>query len=87
MLQSLYCTLQIIQGGKILQYAKLNCNSLEIICGWTMALYGQKPIAQAISLEKFHGYQSVSENRKTFPPRTICNVQYKQFSDIDYLKK
>ena len=33
------------------------------------------PIVQAISLEMFCGYQSIRGNRKTFPPRTICNIQ------------
>ena len=37
--------------------AKLNCNLLENNCGWTVVFYDQiKPIAQAISLEKFYGY-------------------------------
>ena len=53
--------------------AKLNCNLLESILSWTVVLCGQKPIAQAILLEKFHGYRSIFENRKTFSPRTICN--------------
>ena len=33
--------LQIIQGGKVSRYAKLNCNLLENIHGWTVVLYGQ----------------------------------------------
>jgi len=36
--------------------------------------YYQKEI---ISLEKFHGYQIIHENRETFTPQTICNIQYK----------
>ena len=36
-----YRILQIVQGGKVLQYAKLNCNLLENIHGWTVILYGQ----------------------------------------------
>ena len=32
------------------------------------------PIAQAISLEKFCGYQLIHENHVTFPPWTICNI-------------
>ena len=30
----------------------------------------------AISLEKFHGHQSIHENRETLPPRTIYNIRY-----------
>ena len=37
------------------------------------SLVWPKPIAQAISLEKFPGYRSIHENRETFPPQTICN--------------
>ena len=33
--------LQIVEGRKVSQYAKLNCNLLENICGWTVVLYGQ----------------------------------------------
>ena len=37
-----------------------------------------RPIAQAISLEKFCSYQSIRKNHETFPPQTICNIRYKQ---------
>ena len=30
----IYCILQIVQGGKVSRCPKLNCNSLENICGW-----------------------------------------------------
>ena len=36
-----YHVLQIVRGGKVLQYARINCNSLENIHGWTVVLYGQ----------------------------------------------
>ena len=41
--------------------AKLNCNLLENIHGWTVAsLVWPKPIiAQAISLEKFYGHRLI----------------------------
>ena len=44
-------------------------------------LHGLKYLYNAIlqliiSLEKFCGYQLFCENRETFPPRTICNIQY-----------
>ena len=35
-----------------------------------------KVIAQAISLEKFCGYQLFCENRETTPPRMISNMQH-----------
>ena len=47
--------LQIVHGGKLLQHAELNCNSLENFHGYTLVLYNHaKLIAQAISLGKFH---------------------------------
>ena len=47
---------------------------LEIIHSWMVVLYGQKPIAQAISLEKFCGYRSNHEIRKTLS--TLNDLQY-----------
>ena len=35
-----------------------------------------KPTAQTISLERFHGYQSIHKNHKTYPPQMICNIHY-----------
>ena len=35
---SVYHILKIVQGGKLLQYAELNCNSLENFHGWTLVL-------------------------------------------------
>ena len=29
----IYCTLQIVRGGKLSSYAELNCDSLENFCG------------------------------------------------------
>ena len=53
-----YCYL-IIWGGKP--------SWLHIICSW------RRPTAQAISLERFNGYQLI---RKLFPPWMICNLWY-----------
>ena len=60
--------------------AKLNSNSLETIHGWTIVLYGHaKPIAQAISVEKFHGYQLICKNHET----SIANdLQYTVYTII-----
>ena len=32
---------KIVQGGKLLQYGELNCNSLENFRGWMSVLYNQ----------------------------------------------
>ena len=36
-----YGILQIVRGEKVSPHAKLNCNSLENIHGWTVILHGQ----------------------------------------------
>ena len=66
----LYCLLPFTH----LSSNTIYCKSFEVekFCGmlWTVVLYGQSllHIAQANSLEKFHSYRSILENRKTFPP-------------------
>ena len=55
----------------------MNCNSLENIHSCKVVLRGQTLLQRGIItnlLEKFHCYQSIRENRETFPPQTICNV-------------
>ena len=51
-----------------------------IISGKHLQLDGSlvwpKPIAQAILLRKFCGYQLIRENHKTFPLQTIFNIWY-----------
>ena len=56
------CISHIIQGGKLLQ--------LDGSLAWA------RPIAQAISLEKFHNHWWIHKNHETFPSWMICNVQY-----------
>ena len=45
--------LQIVQGGKVSQYTKLNCNSLENICGWTVVLHGQSLLHRLFHRKSF----------------------------------
>ena len=45
--------LQIVQGGKVSQYAKLNCNLLENICSWAVVLYGQSLLHRLFHWKNF----------------------------------
>ena len=58
-----YRALQIVQGGKLLWYAELNCNSLENFRGRTLVVYSQSLI-QVISLEKLANADRSAKNAK-----------------------
>ena len=60
-----YRILQIVQGGKVLQYAKLNYNLLENIHGWTVILYGQSLLRKPFHWKSF---AVTDRSVKTFPP-------------------
>ena len=62
--------------------AELNFNSLENFYGWTVPLHGQSLLPSNFT-RKVSRYRSISE---TFPPQTICNIQYMTASIIIQLQ-
>ena len=50
------------------------CGKHAFVVGQWFCMARVRVIAQAISLEKFHGYQSIHENRETSPPQIISNI-------------
>ena len=67
-----YC---ILQRWKSFAVTELNFNLLENICGWMVVLHG-KTYCTGYFTGKVSRYGSIRENHETFPPQTICNIQY-----------
>ena len=60
-----------------LRWKILRLQKSTVICWKTFTV--AKPIAQVVSLEKFHGYQSIHENHKKFSNNlqyTVCAYAY-----------
>ena len=55
--------------------ADLNFNLLENFHSWTSCM--AKAYCTSYFTGKVSQYQSIHENRETFPPQTICNIRYK----------
>ena len=73
--------MQIVRGGKVSQLA-----DFSVIREKTFAIvlqfktpYNKK---DKYSLENLHDWRLIRENRKSFPPRTICIIRY-----YDWLNK
>ena len=70
-----YRIMQIVRSGKVLRL-----HDLLVIHGKTFAIvqqfktpYNKK---EKNSLENLHDWRLIRENRESFPPRTICIIQY-----------
>ena len=60
---------------KCFAVVELNFNSMENIRGWMVVLHG-KAYCTGYFTETVSWYRSICKNCETFPPRTICNIQY-----------
>ena len=54
----------------------MSSNQLAMKCDYYQLSKQLLIIEMKVSLEKFNVYQFLREIHETFPPQTICNIQY-----------